>query len=226
MYKKITHNIVEEHFDHPLAAKIKAGLKPTRRVLRDFGDDEDLIFGRPTTEIFNKDEFKQNLESYLSNYVQKIIEITDSVVGTEEQLVTPFEELFDTVDNVKNFFNPFYVRELGEMVATSFRHRVSATTLIAHSVKAGFDPARWIASLDRSVGVGPLDNYNERWVPSTYTNLIRQFNAAVVARIRAVKSKDQAAIDNATTLATTAMMAFKDIIYNGITQQFPQRFTT
>jgi hypothetical protein len=225
MYKKITHNIVEEHYDHPMATKIKAGLRQeVKRTRLDI--DDDSIFGRPTNEIFNKDEFKQNLESYLSNYVQKIIEITDSVVGTDEQLVTPFEEVFDMVDNVKNFFNPFYNRELGEMVATSFRHRVSAITMITHSMKAGFDPARWITSLERSVIIGPLDNYNGRWAPGAYMNLSRQFNTAMVARIRAVKSKDQTAIDNTTALATTAMMSLKDVIYNGITQQFPQRFTS
>jgi hypothetical protein len=224
MYKKITHSIVEEHFDHPLAAKIKAGLKPTRKVMRDFGDDEDLIFGRPTTEIFNRNEFKQNLDSYLNNYIQKLFQITDSVVGTEEQLITPFEELFDMVDNMKNFFNPFYTRELGEMVTTSFRHIAMTTTMITQSMKVGFDPIRWISSLDRAVLVGPLNNYNEKWPTFSYQNPLRQFKLAIINRINAVKANDQAAIDQATKDATATMMSFGQVMYNGITQQFPQRF--
>jgi hypothetical protein len=226
MYKKITHSIVEEHYDHPLATKIKSGLNPTltRKVRRDY-DDEDLIFARPSTEIFKKDEFKTNLESYFSNYAQKLIEITDSVIGTEEQLVTPFEELFDSVDNIKNFFNPFYSRELGESLATTFRYLASSVTMVSHSVKAGFDPAPWIRALNGAANVGPLNNFNDRWIAYTYQNPIRQFNFDIVKRINAVKAGDRPSIDQATTEAITAMMAFKDVIYNGITQQFPKRFT-
>lgn len=224
MYKKITHSIVEEHFDHPMAAKIKAGLRPTITRKTSLNIDDDIIFGRPTTEIFNKDEFKQNLESYLTNYTQKLIEITDSVVGTEEQLVTPFEELFDTVDNVKNFFNPFYTRELGERVATSFRHIASSVTMITHSTKAGFDAEPWIKSLNLAVSVAPLRDYNDRWIPYTYQNPIRKFNFDLVRRINAVKAADQVVIDQASTDITASMMTFKDTIFNGITQQFPQRF--
>jgi hypothetical protein len=206
-----------------MAAKIKAGLKPTRKIMQDFGD-EDIIFGRPTTEIFNKDEFKQNLDSYLSNYVQKIIQITDSVAGTEEQLIAPFEELFDMVDNMKNFFNPFYTRELGEMVTTSFRHMASTTTLITHSIKAGFDYTPWSRSLDRAVLVGPLNNFNEKWPPFSYQTPLRQFKLSIINRINAVKANDQATIDQATTEATSAMMTFGQVMYDGITQQVPRRF--
>ena len=229
MYKKITHNIVEEHYDHPMAAKIRAGLRPTltRKVMPmlNMNDEEDIIFGRPTTEIFKKDEFKQNLESYLSNYTQKLIAITDSVVGTEEQLVTAFEELFDSIDNVKNSFNPFYNRELGEKITTSFRHIASSVTMVTHSVKAGFDYEPWVRSLNMAVTLAPLNNFNDRWVPYTYQNPIRKFNFDIVRRINAVKAADQAGMDQATTDVTASMMAFKDVIYNGITQQFPQRFT-
>lgn len=224
MYKKITHSIVEEHYDHPMAAKIKAGLKPRRRVIQDFGNNEDLIFGRPTTEVFNKDEFKQNFDSYLNTYIQKLFQITDSVVGTEEELITPFEELFDMVDNVKNFFNPFYSRELGEKVTTSFRHFASSTTMLTHSIKAGFDYLPWSRSFDSAITIGPLTNYNEKWQPFSYQNPLRQFKLAIINRINAVKDNDQAAIDQATTEATAAMMSFGQVMYNGITQQFPRRF--
>lgn len=224
MYKKITHSIVEEHYDHPMAAKIKAGLRPTitRKTMR--MDDEDIIFGRPTTEIFKRDEFKQNLESYLNNYTQKLIQITDSVVGTEEELITPFEELFDKIDDVKNFFNPFYTRELGEMVTTSFRQVALIITMMAHSIKAGFDYAPWARSFDRAVAIGPMNIFNDRWMSYTYENPLRQFRLAIIKRINAVKNKDQATIDQATAEATSAMMSFGEVIYNGIIQKFPQRF--
>lgn len=35
MYKKITHTIVEEHFDHPMSAEIKSTFKPPLRYYAD-----------------------------------------------------------------------------------------------------------------------------------------------------------------------------------------------
>ena len=226
MYKKITHNIVEEHFDHPLAAKIKAGLKPTRRVIQDFGD-EDIIFGRPTTEIFNKADFIARLGTYLNNYTQKIIQIGDSTAGTEEQLVNAFEELFNFVDEVGDFFDPFYSRELGERVTTSFRHIASMSTMLSHAVKAGFDTSPWIRSLNGAVSVGgPMINYNTVWNSTVIQTPMSEFLNAIIKRTEAVKANDTEQVTQLTSNLYLYIGIFKNIIADGITQQFPQRFTT
>lgn len=225
MYKKITHNIVEEHYDHPMATKIKAGLTPKVKRTR-FDIDDDLIFGRPTNEIFDKVIFKSNLENYFNTYTQKIIQISDSTAGTEEQLVDAFEELFDFVDNVKNFFNPFYSRELGERITTSFRHIASMSTLLSHATKAGFDQTPWAGSL-RGAGISfasSMINYNTLWPNSIIQPPISEYLAAIIARTNAVKANDTAQIEQLTTDLYNKISVFKDIMYNGITQQFPQRF--
>lgn len=223
MYKKITHNIVEEHFDHPMAAKIKAGLRPRQlqRTRLDI-DDEDIIFGRPTNEIFKKSEFSTNLETYLNNYTQRLIQISDSVGGTEEQLVTAFEELFDMVDSVSSFFNPFYNRELGERFVTSFRHIALTLTMITHSVKAGFDTQPWTRTL--IVPIASINNYNERWQQTAIQTHLSDFIGAIIKRINAVKAGDSAVMEQTARDAYTAMGTLKTNIFNGITQQFPYRF--
>lgn len=228
MYKKITHNIVEEHYDHPMAAKIKAGLTPKVKRTR-FDIDDDLMFGRPTNEIFDKVIFKSNLENYFNTYTQKIIQIGDTTAGTEEQLVDAFEELFDFVDNVKNFFNPFYNRELGERLTTSFRHIASMATLLSHATKAGFDQTPWINSI-RGAGLGfggaVLINYNTSWTNPTVQAPIIEYLNAIITRTNAIKAGDTAQIQRSTTDLYNKIAVFKDVIYNGITQQFPQRFTS
>jgi hypothetical protein len=226
MYKKITHSIVEEHFDHPMAAKIKAGLRPTmtRKVMQGYGD-EDIIFGRPTTEIFNKNEFTARFESYLNNYTQKLIQITDATAGTEEQLVNAFEELFNFVDQVGDFFHPFYNRELGERVTTSFRHIASSITMIVHTTKAGWSSEPWTRLLNNSAVVANFQQYNDIWPRPGLENIMRQFISDMIARTTAIKAGNQSSVDQLTNNMYSTIMLWKDAIVNGITQQFPQRFT-
>ena len=50
MYKKITHTIVEEHFDHPMAAQIAEGVKSTWKPrLRYYPDGEQIPSDLPLT---------------------------------------------------------------------------------------------------------------------------------------------------------------------------------
>jgi hypothetical protein len=227
MYKKITHTIVEEHYDHPMAAKIKAGLKrkQNKKAKYDFGD-EDVIFGRPTTQTFNAVVFKSDLENYLNSYTQKIIQISDTITGTEEQSVIAFEELFDFIDNIKNFFNPFYNRELGERIATSFRQLASTSTILCHAVKADFDTDPWIRNLRASSTVGgSMINYNTAWQNDVIRNPMSQYVDAIIGRTNAVKTNNTAQITETTNGMYSSISVFKNVIADGIIQQFPARFT-
>jgi hypothetical protein len=50
MYKKITHTIVEEHFDHPMAVEISEGIKKTWKApLRYYPDGQQIASGLPTS---------------------------------------------------------------------------------------------------------------------------------------------------------------------------------
>jgi hypothetical protein len=234
MYKKITHSIVEEHYDHPMAAKIKASLRPnsTKKAKLEFEEDESLLgndhlLDRITNEIFNKTVFKTDLENYLNTYSQKLIQITDTITGTEEQLVIAFEELFDFIDDIKNFFNPFYNRELGERVTTSFRLLASNTAMLSHAVKADFDVTPWETSLVGSTLTlgGPMINYNNAWTSPVIQIPMMGFADAVIRRAHAVKINNTDAITQATDQMHSSMTTFKNIIADGIIQQFPSRFT-
>ena len=48
MYKKITHTIVEEHFDHPMAAQIAEGIKSKGKApLRYYADGQQIASDLP-----------------------------------------------------------------------------------------------------------------------------------------------------------------------------------
>ena len=48
MYKRITHTIVEEHFDDPMAVELSEGIKKTSRApLRYYPDGEEISSNLP-----------------------------------------------------------------------------------------------------------------------------------------------------------------------------------
>lgn len=48
MYTRITHTIVEEHFDHPMAVDVAEGIKKTRKVpLKCFPNGEQMSSNLP-----------------------------------------------------------------------------------------------------------------------------------------------------------------------------------
>ena len=97
MYKKITHNIVEEHFDHPIASEIKRGLE--RKV------------GAPTSTIFDAAAFRSDAANLYTNYTTKLMAILDA--STDAELLTAIENMFVNIDAIGNITKNFYQNEKG-----------------------------------------------------------------------------------------------------------------
>jgi len=56
MYKKITHHIVEEHFDHPMAVELSEGIKKTGKApLRYYADGEQISSNLPPSFVLATD---------------------------------------------------------------------------------------------------------------------------------------------------------------------------
>ena len=60
MYKKITHTIVEEHFEHPLASDIKKTLE--RRSIK-------ATIGM--SEVISKAQFKTDINNFFPNWERR-----------------------------------------------------------------------------------------------------------------------------------------------------------
>ena len=103
MYKKITHNIVEEHFDHPLANQIKKSI--TRSTL-------------PNTQTFDKFEFRTTVENTMNNVAAKLNQILDGVNTSEAQVIEAFAGIFPDINAIselsKNFFPVEFCERLSQ----------------------------------------------------------------------------------------------------------------
>jgi 16S rRNA C1402 N4-methylase RsmH len=79
MYKKITHHIVEEHFDHPIATELKAKIEKKAKATIDYmGRVIDPLTGKPaidprTGNLFMLIRISVNLNLTLTkNLLQRI----------------------------------------------------------------------------------------------------------------------------------------------------------
>lgn len=215
MYKKITHNIVEEHFGHPSAPQIR------RMVEKNI---------KSTMAPVNIDAFKNNIKDYFTDYNKKMTAVLAGVTGSPTELEDAQEAIFATIDNIGNFTKPYYGVDFGEKLNQSFRGFALAMATAVNYVRSGLDVKT--LTNDRIVNILAKDlgkmlfAYNNNWNPQVIQNfwvqICNYWIDAAKARLRKDTVEEQAAIANATKVIDT----FSNSLAWGITNQFADQFTT
>jgi hypothetical protein len=214
MYKKITHNIVEEHFDHPVASQIKKSM--TRSKI-------------PNNEVFSEIKFRSDINSYFENYKSRINSMINSATGTEEDLIKPFEEIFNNswVDGLGNMTKPIYFSELGERINSAFRSFPVTLLIMIQLLKTGRDIT---ASTRRFVGARDdlsiaLNNFNPAWQNTAISSLFTTITTEMINQVKARLKKDSNAELQSAQQIAQAFETFENAFVNGIISQHPERFS-
>jgi hypothetical protein len=215
MYKKITHNIVEEHFDHPIASQIKKTME--RSTI-------------PNSIIFDENKFKSDVNAYFTKYKAKINEMINSITGSEEALIVPFEELFDNawIDGIGNITKPIYASELGERINSSMRNIPITLLIMIQILRTGRDIsvlARRFPGAAQEMaaalsGFNPL-HWNNQEIDTLFTTITSEITNQVKARLK----KDSTAEMQAAQKVASAFAMFENTLVNGIITQHPERFS-
>lgn len=216
MYKKITHTIVEEHFDHPISAKIKSSIEKTRRA------------SVPNTEIFDSDVFRSKVNSYFTNYSTSLIKIIDSMTGTEEELVSAFESAFATIDSIGEMMHPIYPMAFGERMNTDLRAWMILTTIGTQAAKVSQDNPYWKFRLGQISTdlANNLTYYNNLFAWPGTSTLTNNISTAITDKFTAKQSKNSVAEADATTRIVNLVKQLSDSLSENTIQRYPERFTT
>jgi hypothetical protein len=213
MYRKITHNIVEEHFDHPMANEIKSSME--RRS------------GVPSDTIFDKDTFAADVEASVDSYANNLIEMIKMSPGADEQFIQAFERIFTTVDDLGTIAKEFYQFELGERINIMLRGMAAAAYSQSIASKFGKEDFAGVARL-RSVPLDAanlLSYYNPTdWEYQGVKALFTELSDAVIGLIKFVQSKDQTKIEDATATIRDRFNKFAKAFVLGTENRFPERF--
>jgi hypothetical protein len=206
MYKKITHTIVEEHFDHPIASQIKKSMSRSKI---------------PNNEILSENKFRSDANAYFSSFQIKLKAMIDSVTGTEESLILPFEDLFKNcqIDDLGNMTKSIYASEFGERINEAMRMLAITTLLSVQNIKTGKDntfTSGRFAYISNAMAQN-LSNFNNQWNYQVVNGLFASIGTEII--------KDA----NAETLAIQKLgyniTTFEKAFIDGIINQHPERFS-
>lgn len=215
MYQKITHTIVEEHFNHPIASQIKKTLDRSRI---------------PTNEIFLESKFQEDIHDYFSTYLTAITDMINSVNETEENLVTPFENMFKTnwIDHLGNMTKPFYPSVLSETINLSLRQLALLTFYTVQLSKFGKEPRVIVNSLRNSTAdqlATQMESVNYNWPYDTVRMMFIDIVDNIIVQTTARLNKDNATEQTAKDDLARLFSSFEEMFLGGIFGQFPYRFT-
>jgi hypothetical protein len=214
MYKKITHTIVEEHFDHPIASQIKKSLGRSKIV---------------TNEVFSEDKFRADVHAYFVKYQNHLNSLINAVTSTDEELLTAFDNFFKTcwVDDLGNMTKPIYVSEFGERINETMRMTATSIFLSIQSLKMGKDSGFQFGRLQFIANEisQNLNNFNNLWQYQTVNTLFINLFTDMINRTKAKLAKNSSTELQLAQKNTESWDTFEKTLVNGIIAQHPERFT-
>lgn len=214
MYKKITHNIIEEHFDHPIANQIKKSLTRSKIV---------------TDEIFLEDKFISDVHAYFMKYRAHMDSLINAINGTDDELLMAFDNFFRTcwVDDLGNMTKPIYVSEFGERLNEAMRFTASGIFLAIQSLKMGKDAGLQFGRLQFTANefAQNLNNFNSAWQYPVITNLFTSLYTDMMNRAKARLAKNSQLEAQLAQKNDDSWNLFERTLVNGIITQHPERFS-
>ena len=212
MYKKITHNIIEEHFGMPMPEE-QSTIPDGKKTM-------------PTNEVFDETKFKQEIESYLTTYGSKIINMINQLPGTEDDVIVAFEDLFKNIDDLGNITKPFYASDLGERININMRSVALLTFIAINNLKLGRDPQNNFNRMNINLTdlAQILSSFNSLWENNAVRTILTKFISGIQAKLKAKKEKNASAEQAANLVITEQLKTFGDAFFNGIKTKFPERF--
>ena len=213
MYKKITHNIIEEHFDHPIGSQIKKSMEKSKLV---------------TNEIFSESQFRADLHNHFQSYISNLSLLINAAAGTDEDLIVAFDNFFKTnwVDDLGNMTKPLYVTEFGERCNQAFRSMATTVLLAIQTIKTGKDSSQLFNRMQYSTNelATTLSNFNNVWQYNAVNTLLTAFATDIFALIKAKISKNTTTASQLEQKIYGDWATFERIFIDGIITHHPERF--
>jgi hypothetical protein len=213
MYKKITHTIVEEHFDHPIGGQIKKTIERS---------------GIPTSEILSESKFKADVHNYFETYINHLTSLINSTTGPQENFLMEFDNFFKTpwIDNLGTMISVIYQTEFGEKINESLR--MIATTIFSglQFIKEGKDygPITNRVNFITYDLSQTLNNFNNAWSYQITNPLFNSLFMDLFALAKAKITKNTIQEQQLLQKITNSWSTFENLLIDGIIKQHPERF--
>ena len=217
MYKKITHNITEEHFGHPVATQIK-------KVV----DKDHKHVVKPKWMPMSPSAFIQTVDNYWTNYLDKMNQVITQVGGTEQDLISVEDGLFNGIDGLGTALKQYYGTEFGERMISQTRMLALTMISIIRAIRDHQDTKNMLNNRIYNLVANDMGQYmqsaNNSWNFNMVKKMISDLADAWVAQAKAVQNKDGVAQNASKDAARKLAHGFASILSDGIIAQHPEKF--
>lgn len=224
MYKKITHNIVEEHYEHPAVVPENTKIKAGSVFLNTQPENSTSAV---TLRMASKDYFVWYLWN-LRNYVTARIAVTEEINLYRNSTVSHARSLIDVVKN-------YYGAPIGPNAVMAFETlTVSLLDLVEvlannQDSKPAVERAKSsVTNFANSVNALAPVIWPSAAVSEIWTAVVDSIFDQTTARMEKQWDKDQAAVKSSYGILVsgqgTGVQGFAEVFALGIIQQQPSRF--
>lgn len=212
MYKKITHNIVEEHFDHPIASQIKKSME--KKTI--------------TNEVFSETKFRSDVNAYFEKYRNSLNSLITSSAGTDDEFLSAFDNMFRTawIDDLGNLSKAIYLTEFGERLNENMRILATSLFLVLQSLKVGKEPVVLSGRMQFFANdlAGNLNAFNPAWTFNIVNPLLNGIIIDLLNQAKAKTAKNLALEQQLAQKVATGFDTLAKTLIDGMISQNPERF--
>ena len=214
MYKKITHTIVEEHFDHPSAIQIKKTIdKQTLKSTM-------TAFESPAT-------FTKEINDYFTNFAIDVDNIIKCIKKSDQELQYAQEKAFQNVEKLGDIIKPYYGFEMQQQLNTVMSNYILTLSNIIRNLNLKTDTALWIQRLNGIAGdlastLGTRNSINWNW--PTIDSTFRAINTEWIAEANALLSNNPSLVSLSKDKAERMLSSFASTFSSGVILQHPDLF--
>jgi hypothetical protein len=214
MYKKVTHSIVEEHFDHPLAIQIKKTIEKHTT--------------KPTLVAFETAQsFSKAVDDYFTKFAYDIDNIIKCIKKADQELEYAQQKAFENLPTLGNIVRPYYGFEMQQQLNTVMSNYVLTMSNLIRNLNIKADTSIWIQRLNGVASdiagiMGPRNAINWNW-PLIDTT-VKSINAEWIAEANASLDGNTALAALSKDKAERLLDSFASTFSSGIILQHPDQF--
>jgi hypothetical protein len=239
MYKKITHHIVEEHFDHPIAAELKKKIdntKPTAAI--DYmGRVLDPITGKPAIDPttgkfvyaktnvstpksksymksydFSSSQIEKDSIKYWSHLAWRIRNIVTSITSGSADTDSLKTQLVADIDDITGIVSECYGKEAGAQFKTLLTGVALALADVFVQIKNDKDTTdamKILADATKSLG-DFLETANAKWPSTAVVDILTQVENSYIMQAISRMKKEWELADSAADGAYKILVVKQD----------------
>ena len=220
MYKKITHNIVEEHYDHPLAMEMKSTIEMTRT-----GPGIKSTVG--LAGLSTGEQFRTQATAMWTTLGWRLRNLIESIWHDGGEVGAINDQLSKDIKNIRNGVAPYFSDgSLGNF-------EIGLQTLVTdltNEIKAG-KSGKDIRDLESktTTAIANLAEYLESvnpkyWPKAAVVDIFTNLKNLYLDQVKFKLKRDWPADIDALNKAISALTRFADIFSSGIIKEFPGKF--